>query len=140
MRGRPRLELPVAELVERYEAGENTYVLGRAYGVSDVTVGQRLRAAGVKLRPRGGRPGNTNRRARGGPLHNGGGGYLGTYDRGGRTCGIHRGCWAAHNGTIPEGHVVHHINGDMLDNAIENLACMTPGEHSELHRKAHKCT
>jgi hypothetical protein len=31
--------------------------------------------------------------------------------------------------------VVHHINGNKLDNRIENLAAMTNGEHVAIHNK-----
>jgi hypothetical protein len=35
---------------------------------------------------------------------------------------------------LKEDEVVHHINGDRLDNLLENLQLMTRGEHSRLHR------
>lgn len=32
---------------------------------------------------------------------------------------------------------VHHINGNKLDNRIENLVILSPSEHSKLHAKQH---
>ena len=47
----------------------------------------------------------------------------------------HRLVWATHNGPIPPGHCVHHLNGDRLDNRIENLECMTEEDHGRLHQE-----
>ena len=135
------VDLPVAELAKRYGAGESTYILGHAYGVGHMTIWRRLRAMGVKLRPRA-QPGNKNAlgnksrlgwHKRGGPLYIGVKSYLSTNDREGRQCYVHRGCWEAHNGPIPHGWVIHHINGNPLDNAISNLACLSDTEHKHLH-------
>ena len=119
-------ELPGAEIAARYKAGESTHQLGRAYGMSHWTISKRLHAEGVRLRFAG------RRHRPGGPLHNSRG-YLRTRDRRGRVCFVHRACWEAHYGPIPNGCVVHHCDEDRLNNAIENLACMTHGEHSGLH-------
>ncbi len=35
---------------------------------------------------------------------------------------------------IPEGHEVHHVNGDKLDNRPENLVVLPREEHQKLHR------
>ena len=48
---------------------------------------------------------------------------------------MHRDVWEYHNGSIPKGYSVHHINGDPGDNRIENLECMPTGEHISLHGK-----
>lgn len=37
---------------------------------------------------------------------------------------------------LVKGEIVHHINGDSLDNRPENLAIMTQAEHASLHSKA----
>ena len=128
-----RIELPVAEIARRYIAGEGVRELGRAYGVCHDTIARRLRTAGVKIRPRGAALGHKHRRKRGGPLNVDGHGYLRTRDREDKLCYIHRGCWEAHRGPILDGHDIHHVDGDIGDNCIENLACMTHGEHMRLH-------
>ena len=122
--------LPVDEIVERYKAGENTTALGRVFGVNRRVIARRLRAAGVKVRM--GTPGNRNRKKPEGPLffdH----GYLATHDRNHKNVRVHRACWEARRGAIPNGWVVHHDDGDKRNNNIENLECMSWAAHSRLH-------
>ena len=131
-----RIELPADEIVARYEAGESARGLGQAYGVSRGTVQRRLLAADVTMRPRG-RPWGWFKR--GGPLsinH----GRLGTRDCEGKPQYIHRGCWEACCGPVPDDYVVHHIDGDRMNNEIENLACLPHGEHTRLHAEKRRGT
>lgn len=48
---------------------------------------------------------------------------------------MHRYVWEFHNGKIPRGCEVHHIDGDKANNAIENLQLMTRSDHAKLHAK-----
>ncbi len=50
----------------------------------------------------------------------------------------HHRVWERANGPIPEGHVLHHVNGDRRDNRLENLQLVTRAEHVRLHRQARK--
>ena len=45
----------------------------------------------------------------------------------------HRHVWEKHNGPIPDGYVIHHINGVRHDNRIENLEAMKRRDHSVHH-------
>ena len=52
--------------------------------------------------------------------------------------GEHAVVWEAANGPLPQGYVVHHLNGDKLDNRIENLAAMPRHRHHSEPRDALK--
>ena len=48
---------------------------------------------------------------------------------------LHKDVWEFHNGPVPEGFHVHHIDGDTTNNSIENLACISRKEHKAEHRE-----
>lgn len=46
---------------------------------------------------------------------------------------LHREVWKHHNGEIPDGHLIHHIDGDTSNNDPGNLECISPEEHARRH-------
>lgn len=48
----------------------------------------------------------------------------------------HRLVWEQHNGQIPNGFDIHHIDGNKLNNDIKNLEMIQHGRHSELSLRA----
>jgi hypothetical protein len=42
--------------------------------------------------------------------------------------------WEKANGSIPAGFVIHHVDGDPLNDSIENLALATRKDHMNIHR------
>lgn len=52
----------------------------------------------------------------------------------------HRLVWKYHNGEIPLGFQIDHINRDRLDNRIENLCLKTPSGNSNNRTKIKECT
>ena len=60
----------------------------------------------------------------------------GTHDRPNRKCQFeHRRVWEGANGPIPDGYEMHHVNGDTLDNRIENLQCLRMFDHRSGHKR-----
>lgn len=46
---------------------------------------------------------------------------------------LHREIWKSKNGEIPEGHVIHHIDHNKLNNDASNLQCLEKGRHDKHH-------
>jgi len=46
---------------------------------------------------------------------------------------LHRSVWERAHGPIPDGHHVHHINGDRADNRLDNLQVLACDEHLRMH-------
>ena len=45
----------------------------------------------------------------------------------------HRIVWEAANGLMPEGYIIHHVNGIKDDNRLENLQAMPRAKHNHRH-------
>lgn len=50
---------------------------------------------------------------------------------------LHVAIWERANGPVPHGHIVHHLDGDRLNNQIENLMPMTRADHARHHNSIH---
>ena len=48
---------------------------------------------------------------------------------------MHRDVWSFHNGEIPKGHHIHHIDGDVTNNDISNLKLMEASKHLSMELK-----
>lgn len=46
---------------------------------------------------------------------------------------LHRDVWEYHNGPVPSGMHIHHIDGDTGNNDIQNLACVSRADHWKEH-------
>lgn len=60
--------------------------------------------------------------------------YKGTVNLGTRRRFLmHRDVWEHHNGPIPEGMEIHHVDHDRGNNDISNLRCLSTAEHASEH-------
>jgi len=41
--------------------------------------------------------------------------------------------WEKLRGPIPEGYIIHHIAGDISNDRIENLECISRSKHNKIH-------
>lgn len=62
-------------------------------------------------------------------------GYLMIYVPGRGNVKYHHYIWEQKYGKLPKGMHLHHIDGNRLNNKIENLQLLTPSEHCKLHFK-----
>lgn len=46
---------------------------------------------------------------------------------------LHEEIWKAEHGPIPDGHHIHHVDFDPLNNDPANLACLTEDDHRKAH-------
>jgi hypothetical protein len=46
---------------------------------------------------------------------------------------LHNYIWEKHNGKIPKGYEIHHIDCNKINNNILNLQLVTPSEHTKIH-------
>lgn len=125
-----RIALPLPEIARRYENGEGIRSLAERFGVGYGTIRRRLLWMGTRLRE----PASQQRSG----FYLTRKGHLRARGRNLKLYRIHRVCWETLRGPIPHSHVVHHVNGDQLDNRIENLACMTMSMHAALHARARR--
>ena len=61
--------------------------------------------------------------------------YFQSVDRYAKHRLLHRRVWADHYGEIPDGHHIHHKDGNWRNNNIENLECVDGIEHRREHMK-----
>lgn len=46
---------------------------------------------------------------------------------------LHQDVWRFHGGEIPDGWHIHHKDKDKSNNSIENLECLSPSDHAQIH-------
>lgn len=62
-------------------------------------------------------------------------GYYCYRTKNGRYVYLHREVYEMHYGPIPSGYIVHHKDGNKLNNSIENLELLSRAEHASVHHK-----
>lgn len=136
----PEIEV---EIARRYEAGENSKVLGRIYQASPTVILRVCRRNGADIRKPGQpRSRDEHPRWRGGLRQDGRGYWLRWVDSddpyismahaGGHYVPLHRYVMAQSLGRcLTAQESVHHINGDPADNRIENLQLRGTVNHGQ---------
>ena len=127
-----RLNTDAAEMYDMYSDGYSLEDVGNFYGKSRQSVYGLFKNRGWKLRTmkrlhRRNFNGNTY------TLRNNG--YYGKTS--GNRSLMHRDVWEFHNGSIPDGYDIHHIDHDKTNNDISNLELYTKSEHAKKFATGH---
>lgn len=134
-------EISTEYLNSLYEQGMSTIEIGEKVNLSPQAIYVRLLKFGIKLRSfseaitmaskRGRKKyqtGENNARWKGGRSIDKDG-YI-EIKQDGKRCHEHRLIWEKTHGKIPDGWVIHHLNGIRNDNRLENLFAMPRSRHS----------
>lgn len=134
-------EFSTEYLKSLYEQGMSTIEIGEKVNLSPQAIYTRLLKSGIKLRSfseaitmaskRGRKKyqtGKNNARWKGGRSVDKNG-YV-EIRQDGKRCPEHRSIWEKTHGKIPDGWVIHHLNGIRNDNRLENLFALPRTRHS----------
>ena len=58
----------------------------------------------------------------------------------GRNMGEHRKVWIQNHGKIPKGHIIYHLDGNKLNNNLDNLKAISRAELLKLNRSNSACS
>ncbi|MFE5159122.1 HNH endonuclease [Streptomyces sp. NPDC056697] len=126
---RRRRDERASAMYERYTAGLSLAEVADEFGVTRQSVHGRFKGRGWELRKRPAPLAHVEFNGRKYTLRNTG--YYGATS-GSRSL-MHRDVWEFHNGPVPDGCDIHHLDHDRTNNDISNLACLTKDEHTRLH-------
>jgi hypothetical protein len=128
----PRKDSQAARMYSLYQDGYSLEQVGRAFGITRQSVYGVFSRRGWKLRPKTFLPTIQYDGVTYTQDHDGY--YRQTAGRGHRRW-LHHVVWEKHHGAVPNGHEIHHRDGDKTNNAPENLVDLTPSQHAQLHQQ-----
>lgn len=126
---RRRHDERAAAMYERYTEGLSLAEVAEEFGVTRQSVYGLFKGRGWELRKRPAPLEYVEFDGRKYTLRNTG--YYGATT--GRRTLMHRDVWEHHNGPIPDGFDIHHVDHDRANNDLSNLVCLSKDEHTRLH-------
>lgn len=118
-------------MYELYQQGFSLQQVGKSFGVTRQSVYDRFKKAKLPLRPKFYKPFIEVENLKF-TINRDGYYECTTKDR----LMLHNYVWEKHNGKIPSGFEIHHIDFNKINNDISNLQLVTPSEHGLIHSKS----